>query len=1689
MKKVFSILCALLVTAGALAKTVTQYERTQVTDVSTIQSGKLYVFTVNGGSYITESEGKYEAPSAQNSISDAALYYIEANGTNWTVKNYSTGNYWGDLTGSAAAGTFTPSATAGSWTLTFSGNNVQAGSNGFFINRSSGVMHGWTSAINLQLYEVEVKSKVIATSEAELNSGKAYNITTADRGAWYIPEGGTQLTSTTKAGVAINGSSATQQFAFVPFEGKLYLYSVSEQKFVNKSGNYTTLSSTPDNPINLLATSNASYPTVLALNGSNQMGVSNGYNPAIITFWNDLNDAGNQAQIIEAVDFDAAAIGASFIHVTYKLKVNGEIIASQSGIAVVGSAVDAPEAFKNVFATTITSSVSTITSETTEVVFEPTFTGLPFEFSTSYENAHWYYLTLRNKWAALGETAPYPCTSGDLASASDKNLWAFVGSPYGVKVINKAAGSGKYLEATNDNPSFTTTEQEWVLGKNDYGFTLHPEGTIQYINDNANKGVLGYWNSSNAAGDGGSAMVAIESVDAVMPGTYFIQNASGDYLTGANNWGTQASVGGAGAPFVAEMLTNGNYAFKHSMVTINDKYLGSNLFTDSATPASGFAVSKTDDGYYTITLDGKYLAQGTNTGSTNDFIAVTQENLTDAAKWKFLTEAEAVAGLAAATQDAPVTATFLIKNPGFNRNVSTGGWTMVANNQNLSGGADHNRCAESWRAAFTLSQTLNGLPDGVYAMTVQAALTDYANLYDGADYPVAYLNDATSPFQNMEGSDRGSSMGTLSDAFTAGKYYLDVVVAEVTGGTITLGVKGTRTNTWCIWDNFKLFYHGTGANIATVRASYDYPRLSEQAAAYLNKDGVSEGTKAAIQAALGQTATIPTTEEAYNAVVKALKDVVTQAETDINNKPIIDAMYAFMESFNVYTADAYNTYKGLADGYKAAYEAGTLTEQLSENPLQRTDWQHEAALKFDDLLLSAWTIGGEQAKDYEKALYINTWSVEGESDGTNFLVPFYEYWTGDANSLAANEIQATVEGLDANSLYAVNAWVRVHTKSDVAGADANGITLQVGNGTAVTVNKGDQITNAANNCQFNVAEYVVYGATDANGKLTITFNIAADNNISWLSFKNMNYASVSDVYNEVLAAAKALVDADKEATAQQALTDCIATYGAVDQSDADAVLEAIEKLRAIVAPTQASIDLYKDIAKAMEVVKAQATTAAAGLGSLDDAYAAGAYHAVADMFVAYQAIEGKTLINADETAAQLSDPGYADFTSLIINPSFETGDMTGWSVTSAGWDTGVRELAEAKFATSKADGKYIFNNWAGYVTTLDLNQTVKGLPNGNYTLTGVVAGYGDEAPITIKANTEEIVIAPKADNVDAEVHNGYEFTIPVKVTTGELVIYVKNDGKGNTFFKADNFKLLYEPLSDLALNAVGGATFAVKDGQEGIDAKQLDHEGDAITDAERTNNTIEVGNAEIKHGIQVQYAGVDAVNTEIFECGFRAAARITDSKGNVFTVKTRGDKNTNIINVAEGVFGPSEEYEVVIEPITYYNYDKFCDEIYTQWEEGKATHQIDDPADPSGVSKVTDPTWTLEAAARAWTANKFATDPLFTNAPDPVDGWYFDYCDPMPYYCDNTKHVFLIKTDDSVKANVKSLGAQDFKAFDKFGNDWTDEFLTLNGGIATGVNKLDAANGKSVIYNVAGQRVAKAQKGIYVVNGKKVAVK
>ena len=146
-----------------------------------------------------------------------------------------------------------------------------------------------------------------------LSNSKCYNIRN-NRATWAVGSGATVVNSTSELGLAFSASDTKQQFAFITYEGTVYLYSVGESKFAYVDGNKLSLtadvtSAVAASPVTFQASTNGTYmysePIIVTVNGSH-FGVSTGFSPDIYKYQSQ-GDGGNCAYIIEAGSFDATA--------------------------------------------------------------------------------------------------------------------------------------------------------------------------------------------------------------------------------------------------------------------------------------------------------------------------------------------------------------------------------------------------------------------------------------------------------------------------------------------------------------------------------------------------------------------------------------------------------------------------------------------------------------------------------------------------------------------------------------------------------------------------------------------------------------------------------------------------------------------------------------------------------------------------------------------------------------------------------------------------------------------------------------------------------------------------------------------------------------------------------------------------------------------------------------------------------------------------------------------------------------------------------------------------------------------------------------------------------------------------------------------------------------------------------------
>jgi hypothetical protein len=134
-----------------------------------------------------------------------------------------------------------------------------------------------------------------------------------------------------------------------------------------------------------------------------------------------------------------------------------------------------------------------------------------------------------------------------------------------------------------------------------------------------------------------------------------------------------------------------------------------------------------------------------------------------------------------------------------------------------------------------------------------------------------------------------------------------------------------------------------------------------------------------------------------------------------------------------------------------------------------------------------------------------------------------------------------------------------------------------------------------------------------------------------------------------------------------------------------------------------------------------------------------------------------------------------NITSLIQNPSFETGNTTGW--TNVGGFVG-----QSNTSFAKKEGTYYVERWqsSGNWQGLKLSQVIKNIPNGIYSLTA--------AALNNPNTTGGAYVF--ANDQRAEVFSPDDYTVVVTVTNNQVEIGYEVVFGGN-YVATDNFRLSY----------------------------------------------------------------------------------------------------------------------------------------------------------------------------------------------------------------------------------------------------------------------------------------------------------
>lgn len=368
-------------------------------------------------------------------------------------------------------------------------------------------------------------------------------------GAWAQPDvtGKTFKMNCARGYVYGNGSKiagtadATQasEFAIVEYEGTTYLYDATNKAFVihttaakaGVTGN-NALESNSDfskavTGLTWTDTGFDEYPYALdETTFGNRLNMDGGKNLYFNTWMDFEGGAGGNTYKVEVVtefnpDEAVAMLNAYFnpsATVVYEISdANGVVFTSDAIPASIGAEItELPADFQRSYCTYEVTATTVVAGENTvkvNVVYD-----LPFKASASFDNATWYYATIRgSKYLRADEeqkdgSGRY--TTNSTNEKTDLYKWAFIGDPYrNFFILNKGAGAGKYL-AMNSQPEMeevaepaSETKVQWAVSKNDKGgFTVRSiTGANLYINDNSGAGNMGTWNSASGLNDAGSS--------------------------------------------------------------------------------------------------------------------------------------------------------------------------------------------------------------------------------------------------------------------------------------------------------------------------------------------------------------------------------------------------------------------------------------------------------------------------------------------------------------------------------------------------------------------------------------------------------------------------------------------------------------------------------------------------------------------------------------------------------------------------------------------------------------------------------------------------------------------------------------------------------------------------------------------------------------------------------------------------------------------------------------------------------------------------------------------------------------------------------------------------------------------------------------------------------------------------------
>ena len=704
---------------------------------------------------------------------------------------------------------------------------------------------------------------------------------------------------------------------------------------------------------------------------------------------------------------------------------------------------------------------------------------------------------------------------------------------------------------------------------------------------------------------------------------------------------------------------------------------------------------------------------------------------------------------------------------------------------------------------------------------------------------IYYIPNTMLDFTNLNGT-------TREVAEDKELYKTNAVMFPVSEGTAKIGIKKDtkENNDWTIVDNFGLTYYGNGADAwdALVKDYAANATLPEgnvtksiieafndavskaNATDYQSYKAAAEAIDATKKAAeeniaawaaykeLANQAIKMLDEGTYMSIASDLADYLTHDYADY-----IESLELSTEDIKKETAELQNLY----DNARAETPAGTDVTNILKNA-DFSDgwegWEHSGEGGCIQANVDAKCAEVENSKNFDihqeiAILPVGVYQIQVQG--------FYRYNNGNDDGWLYYFNQDGTERTDKNE-FIENSPVYVYLNDAKTSLDniykfkapydeANPyykVEGLAGPAPYIDPNKEYWYPNDATNAcvAFDDGKYTqsAFGLVAKKGDpLRIGVKGNTQDGTSWCVFTrfkliyqgfdaNIIKPELEKAVNSINA--EALMGSDIAQEVKKAIEDGNA---ALAQTDGKVMFYALAAINALQTRAAASEELFKNfLAQAEEfneilsnaedarphiiqqanMLSTEVTAAIEGQIYTD----AQAQQAIANMIK----LAKKLAVPADIEEA--SDFDRKDITNVITNNSFETGDLTGWTVAKGASDTGAVENSNEIYAVNNADGSYVFYIWnssaieGGFFIAQDIEDL--DLPVGTYELTCIVASDANNVQnVKVNNNMYEMTTNDKA--------NGEEISVVFKLENDndKISFMVSSD----TWFKADYFQLFY----------------------------------------------------------------------------------------------------------------------------------------------------------------------------------------------------------------------------------------------------------------------------------------------------------